>query len=165
MVPLLSRGSGGDRGGGGGGPAYVACQEAVRVCREVPPTVHLRICVCAINSTASTFASPPPPGRGPRPASWLARPKGKHARRNQSPDTQTAPRRPLSGPRSTLPPSRAGDPPPIPLRSTALLQPSLLLSKPPAVAPRQKLFFSFPVVTAPPQSAGTDSGVRWRPRR
>lgn len=61
MVPLLSRGSGGDRGGGGGGPAYVACQEAVRVCREVPPTVHLRICVCAINSTASTFASPPPP--------------------------------------------------------------------------------------------------------
>lgn len=39
------------------------------------------------------------------------------------------------------PPSRAGDPPPIPLRSTALLQPSLLLSKPPALAPRQKLFF------------------------
>lgn len=77
MVPLLSRGSGGDRGGGGGGPAYVACQEAVRVCREVPPTVHLRICVCAINSTASTFASPPPPRSRPETSILVGTPKGK----------------------------------------------------------------------------------------
>lgn len=74
MVPLLSRGRGGDRGGGGGGPAYVACQEAVRVCRELPPTVHLRICVCAINSTASTFA---PPRSRPETSILVGAPKEK----------------------------------------------------------------------------------------